>query len=500
MGLFSQHRVRWALAVVALIEVALFAWHLQGQWRLLTRVGTPQTLAGDGLVVLGDGLGYYAWLRSLLIDGDWSFENEFDEHNTLGSAVPTPVNRTAPGRRANHWSVGPACVWALAVVPGHLAVLALQGYGLPWPADGYSVPYQLLVGGTTLLVSLVGLVLVYGICRHYARPVRAAAAATLLTLGTTIVFYSTVEVSMAHGIGTAVLAALVWYWLRSFGSARAGRWLLVGALLGAAALMRWQLATFAILPTGEALLACWQLRRARPLFHLGLAGLAAVFAFVPQMIAWRCVYGEWLLTPLPLGRNWSHPALWLVLWSQDRSLFYWTPICLLACVGYLGLLRPGLRPWEHTLSRGGPAARAPLALLAAAFVLQVYLLASIRGFAIHLGAAYGHRLLTEALVALAPGLALLLEAAGPRTYRWLCGLGCALVLWNLLLITQYRYFLINHAGATTPALALDNLRWLAHYKLHTVAWQMAGVLALGMLLGHPGAGPARFHLRSRIED
>src|SRR5262249_42266047 len=160
-------------------------------------------LAGEGLVIRSDGLGYYAWLRSLLLDGDWSFDNEFDEHNVLGDYLPPPEVRTPMGRRPNPWSVGPACVWAVLVSPGHLAVAALGDAGL---ADGYALPYQLLVGGATLLASFAGLGFLYGIARHFAAPGPAALTAAFLTLGTGVVYYNTVEPAMAHGVGTAVVA------------------------------------------------------------------------------------------------------------------------------------------------------------------------------------------------------------------------------------------------------------------------------------------------------
>ncbi len=93
-------RIRAAVLVVVLVEVGLFAVQHWDQWRNgLVRVGTQQTLAGEGLVVRGDGLGYYAWLRSALIDHDWSFDNEFDDHNPMRQAVPAPGVRTDLGRR-----------------------------------------------------------------------------------------------------------------------------------------------------------------------------------------------------------------------------------------------------------------------------------------------------------------------------------------------------------------------------------------------------------------
>src|SRR5262249_48496666 len=152
-----------------------------------------------------DGLGYYAWLRSALIDHDWSFDNEFDEHNPLENGVQARGARTSLGLRANPFSIGPACFWALSVVPSHLLIQSFQVHGFPWAADGYSLPYQLLVGGTTLLASFLGFVLMYSVCRRFVRFERAALAAASLTLGTPISYYSAVEPSMGHALGTVAV-------------------------------------------------------------------------------------------------------------------------------------------------------------------------------------------------------------------------------------------------------------------------------------------------------
>jgi len=433
------------LAVVMLAELILFTGYHFERWRKgLVPRNDPRLMTGEGFVIRCDGHGYYGWLRSLLVDGDWSFDNEFDEHNPLGDWVPPADQRTALGLRPNPWAVGPACLWSVFVVPAHGVFRALRPMCWPWTTDGYELPYQLVVGLTTLLASFAGLWLLYGICRHYARPVRAALAAALLTLGTTVVYYSSIEVSMAHGPGAAALAALVWYWLRTYGRDDLRRWLVVGILLGIAGLMRWQLVTFAVLPAGEFLLAC----RSRPSTYRAAAGLlvailGAIAAFIPQLVAWHSVYGSWLPAPLATAHNWLCPSLWQVLASSDRSLFYWTPIALLAFVGLALGWNCGGSPERH---RAADSRRQPAALLLSAFVLQVYLVASLWGEQVYLGAAFGLRHFTESVVALAPGLAMLLERATARRYGLLCSLCCLLVLWNLLLVCQYRYRLVPAAG------------------------------------------------------
>ena len=519
----------WILAAVALTGILLFVDYHRERWRKgLVPRNNPQTQAGEGLVIRCDGLGYYAWLRSLLIDGDWSFDNEFVEHNVLGDFVPPPDWRTATGRRALPWSVGPACWWALLIVPAHFALQHLPERGLPWPADGYSMPYQLLVGVGTLLASGLGLFLLYGICRHYARPQRAALAAALLTLGTTIVFYGAIEVSMAHGVGTMAVAALLWYWLRTYSSVQPGRWLVVGLLVGFVALMRWQLVTFALLPLGEAALGLLRRNNAgRRAVGLALAAIGAAVGFLPQMVAWHCVYGQWLAAPIAMEPHWLTPSLGALLVSPDRGLFYWTPLAVIAFMGYFTLFtrRHSLAPRSPVLGGEGLGVRGPALarvhpltpdpsppstgergepgsepcanrigtindtipgeatiLLFVAFVVQIYVLGSLWGGQVYLGVSFGFRHLTEALVALAPGLAFLLERARMPLFRILFVVAMALVVWNLLLIAQYRYGLLPAAGgADFWTMATNCIRLMERKKALLVGQVLAGPLLLMLL-------------------
>lgn len=473
---FWRTRPALILAVVAAIEVFLCIDYHQERWhKALAPLG--QTRSGEGLVIRSDGLGYYAWLRSLLIDGDWAFDNEFDGHNPLRDYVPPSARRTAAGKRPNQWSVGPACVWALVVVPGHFICQASTGADSFWPADGYSLPYQFMVGGTTLLAALAGLGLLYRIGRRHADPEAAAWAAAFLTLGTTIVYYSAIEVSMAHGLGTVAVAWLVWYWQKTYGSDHWRRWLAVGALVGVAALMRWQLVTFALLPAGEWALLVWRRRQdVKTQLILGMsATLGAWLAFLPQMIAWRIVYGQWLARPLATAHHWDCPALCQLLFAQDRGLFYWTPLTLAAFGGTAWFL---VQAWWT--KRETESATEMTALLVGAFALQVYILASLWGAEVSLAVAFGFRQLTEALVALTPGLALLLG----RWRRGACVAGCLLVLWNLLLIGQYRYGWIPADAGADPLTLLANVgRFVSRKKFLIVEQALLGPLLLLFLLG-----------------
>jgi hypothetical protein len=466
---------RWRclpILALALLEIALFCRFCSHWWRDERRPELPATLNGQGMILRGDGLGYYAWLRSMLIDADWSFDNEFDEYNVYGDCVVPPTVRTKIGLRVNVHSIGPACVWAPAVIATDWVLRNLWPGDPPWPTDGYSLPYQLAVGLTSLATSLLGLAFLYGICRLFATPGWAALSATFLAAGTTIVYYETFEVSMAHGMGTTAMAALIWYWLKTYGSLSSRRWLVVGILIGVASLMRWQLSIFALLPTGECALIGWRSLRhgssvnlRRALAGLCLAGLSALIAFVPQITAWHAVFGSWLAVPHNLSHRWLTPNFRQVLIARDRSLFYWTPITFiaLACLLLYGIVRAQNR---QAVEAGDAVhfRRGPVALLAGAFILQIYLIAAVYGDGVFLGSAYGFRLLTESLVVLAPGIAMALANAPPVRARLLGAVCCLLVVWNFLLIEQHRHGLVPPEAGATLTTMLTNIPKLL--KIH----------------------------------
>jgi hypothetical protein len=351
-------------------------------------------------------------------------------------------------------------------------------------ADGYSLPYQYAVAAVALAYGIAALVLLFRVCRHFAEPTAAAAGAACTALGTTFVFFTALEPSWGHGMGATALLAFVAYWLRDFGGDSARRWFLLGLLLGLAAIMRWQLAAFGLVLLGE---WAWTFRPSRPgVARLGRSGLllaAGLFlGLVPQLVAWRVVYGAWLVEPMPLARNWLEPNLWRVLASPDRGFASWTPIVLLAAGGMAAAVVRA----ESSAKR----VQAGLLLLAAAF--QVYALAAISGSGVYVGASFGFRQLTETAVVLGPGLAALLAARR----RWTPAVAlacCALVGWNVLLMGAHRY---GHLpDVSTLADFWRGASWYASMSLkrwnRPEAWSVAAVgLMLAQILAHRWRGPA----------
>src|SRR5215469_18588872 len=98
--------------------------------------------------VRGDGVGYYAYVRSILVEHKLDFENDWRAANqsftmgrVRGDGEIQPTQYTHTGHLDNHFTVGPSMLWAPFLVPVHLAMSTLYNFGLNVRPDGFSRPY-----------------------------------------------------------------------------------------------------------------------------------------------------------------------------------------------------------------------------------------------------------------------------------------------------------------------------------------------------------------------
>jgi hypothetical protein len=376
----------------ALFPLALGALYLQ-----------PQRVASDGIF-------YFAPLRSMVVDFDLDFENEY---RVLG-AMPGYFQRTTTGRLPNNYSLGPAFLW----LPAYLFAHALGLLGLYRPT-GFGYPYFTAVATATAVGGFAGVVFVFRLLREYFDE-RAALPATLLVwLATFHVWYMVFEPSMSHAFAMASVSGLLLVAHR--GVRGAPGLFFAGALSGLVALIRWQNAVF--LP---AALAVFLSKHERPKPRdLVLGALGFLVVFSPQLLYWKLLYGSFLLVPQGGGYvDLGSPRVEEVLFSSRHGLLSWTPVLWLALAGLPRFLRRA------------PAVGGPL-LVSTLFTL--YVNASVSDW--WGGASFGSRRFDGALPFFALGLAASVEWLLPRIERRpLAAVGFLLApfaLWNFLLMGVY---------------------------------------------------------------
>jgi hypothetical protein len=330
----------WAAAVLRrpmLLFAALFAIGLAAQIQLGARLQS-------------DGFYYYAYLRSMAFDRDVNFTNDYtllglQDHPQLFQ--PTRTNHAQSAA-----SIGPAILWAPFFGAGHVVARSLSARHPEIDAQGISFPYRQAVCVAGLFYGLAGCWFCFQIARRYFAAIVAALAVTSVVAGSFLLWYFVKEPSMTHAPSMMAVALFVWSWLRMRDRAvdpAAPRsemlkiWAVLGAVAGLMTLIRWQNALFTLLPLCDVVVAIWRAQRAsdrRRGFDVVLGGavftLAATVVFVPQMIAWRSIYGSWLaVSPLGPQIRWAHPQLVDILWSSRNGLLSWSPMLYLAAIGLI---------------------------------------------------------------------------------------------------------------------------------------------------------------------
>jgi|TARA_B100001964_G_scaffold242845_1_gene318868 hypothetical protein len=296
-----------------------------------------------GRIIDGDGIQYYAYLRSLVFDQDVNFINDYQ----LLYRPENPANvwtstRTTTGHAVNLMSIGPALLW----LPVYLLIFGVMVLGsmagMPIPLDGIAAPFQFAVALSGIAYATAGAFLSYRVCASVFRPAPALWATLVAWLGSPAIYYSVVSPAYSHAVSLFTIALFVHVWLRTRGDWRPARYALLGALAGLAAVVRWQDAIILLLPLGEACLAvAHRTSTLRAIAgRLALMGSVLIVAFTPQALAWRQIYGHFILTPQ--GENfmrWTEPQVLAVLFSWNHGLFSWTPAIILAVGGLFWLIK-----------------------------------------------------------------------------------------------------------------------------------------------------------------
>jgi hypothetical protein len=378
-----------------------------------------------GKAIGSDGLGYYAHLRSAVVDGDLHYANEFLEYNWFGHYVPDPYQRTVTDHVPNKFFVGPAILWAPFFLVAHTLTIQAVNLGFKVVPNGYSVLYQFFIGLGSITYGLLGLILIYRILLRFFQRNEALFASVLIIFSTNVLYYLTTESTMSHAMSLFAVSLFAYLWMKDLGNRTYRSVLLLGASAGLMTLIRPQDMMFSIVIVMEWLgifkrdshVVSSGLERIKQMF---LFGVIFLIMLIPQFIVWKILYGQFIFYSYSSeGFNFLSPHLLDTLFSAHHGLISWTPVILAALVG-LGLF-----------CRKQPKIGAALLT---AFALQWYLNASwwCWWFAI----SFGNRAYVSCSFIFAIGLAAILS----ETKKWTLTvrlISVALIGWNLLFISQY---------------------------------------------------------------
>ena len=292
-----------------------------------------------GARLQSDGFYYYAYLRSLAFDQDVNFTNDY---KMLGLGDKAHLfNPTPTGYAQSAWTIGPAFVWAPFFTAGHAVAGVLGARNPDVSTNGVSFPYRQALCIAGLVYGLLGCWFTWRLVALYFNRGIAAMATAFVVIGSFMLWYMVKEPSMTHAPSMAGAAGFIWMWAATRENRTLRQWALLGALAGFIGMIRWQNVLFALLPACDALALLVGAYRRNDHHRLRatlIAGAAftacAVVAFVPQMLAWRAIYGTFLaVSPVGPQIRWWDPQIIDILWSSRNGLLSWSPALYLGAVG-----------------------------------------------------------------------------------------------------------------------------------------------------------------------
>lgn len=411
--------------------------------------------------VRGDGVGYYAFARALLVEHrldfrrDWlranaSFQmGRIDERGQI-----RPDEYTLTGHLNNHFAIGPAIFWFPPLLLAHAGVLIYDQLGGHVVAAGFSRPYLMAMSLATAGYSFLGLFLAFIMARKYVDERWAFLATLGIWLGSSLPVYMYLNPAWSHALSAFSVALFLWYWQRSSEKRTPAQWMALGALGGLMMDVYYLNVALFVFPLAD-LIRMARSEKAdtaegpqNSLVHVvwdaTLLGTMTLAAFLPTLITKKIIYGSFLNFGYVENWFWYSPALLKIFFSSEHGLFSWTPLLIPAVAGFYLL-----RKYDWNL-----AACAALVLAVFAYMLGCY--QDWHGLS-----SFGSRFFVSLTPLFVIGLAafcawLARRLHERRAFAVIGSLIAALVLWNAGLVFQWGTHLIPARGPISWRTAVHN--------------------------------------------
>ncbi len=255
-----------------------------------------------GQTVYGDGRYYTALVRSLVVDHDLSFTNDYQILGITEKIGPNllPVNK---------YQIGPALFW----MPGYVLIRPL------FLGTGYEFPYQIMISLMSVSGAWIGLVILYQLLKQYFGNTIGIMTVVMIAGTTSLLFYGSVDTVNSHAITFLGSTVFLWMVVRSIDAKVAG------SILGLTLLTRPQEALGILIAVAT-----------KKYRYFAVIFVTALSVYTIQWIIWRISYGAWVLSGYAAngeGFQVSFFPIITVLFHRDSGIIFATPSLISAFAG-----------------------------------------------------------------------------------------------------------------------------------------------------------------------
>jgi len=290
---------------------------------------------------------YYSYLGSVWLDHDLDLSNQFQASGLFKYLTQKALGeRTALGFMPNIYPAGLAVFWSPFFGFGYLVAKLAE-----LPLDGFSRPFvfSVIMGNVFYICAGLYMCFLFG-AKFFARWV--SLLCTLALFFTTPSLYVSYRLFLLLSEPLSLTLAACLFVLAIYCEDKLSPllWGGIGILLGLTIMVRFHNVVFGFAP-GIVLLSNARKNGFSSRLVMAFASLVlgTMIGFLPQLLVWRMLYGEWFLSLagafLPW---WKNPFFLETLFSSRKGLFPWAPVTALCVIGLPIFLKKN-RVWGFIL-------------------------------------------------------------------------------------------------------------------------------------------------------
>lgn len=291
-----------------------------------------------------DGVAYFGFTHSLIIDRDISLKNELDYYNVPSGIKEKWFYPTKEGLVGFPFAIGSSLSSIPFFLFGHILTKIASSIGTIIPlglgGDSYqgSFLYVIAVSLGNCFYAILGFFISLFLLRRLFSKEDSLLACITIWFASPLTFVFFYQATYSHLFESLTVAIFIYTWFILQKDSSLFRWFLLGLIFALISMARWQNLTFGILLLIPPRINL-RLLISYPLFLLG-----GFIGFLPQLITWKIIYGRFLL--IPQGgeyMKWKSPEILNLLFSSWHGLYSWTPITILSTIGLILLWKKSRR-------------------------------------------------------------------------------------------------------------------------------------------------------------
>ncbi len=373
-----------------------------------------------------DDAGYYSFVRSGIIDGDFDFFNE-KRYWHFDRIMPT-------GYSINYWPFGQSFIWMPFFLIGHLLAFFYSFLGYPIAADGYSFPYHSLTFIASSCEAFFALIICYKLLENFFSRRICLTSTILVFTATSLPYFTFIRNRMSHS--GDVLVCFLFFLLYILFQQNKNRpysfFVFWGAFAGLLMDFRYTHIAYLFIPFTvlmETFLpgAMDIALRKKIRFGIFLGSIAFALMVMPQLTIWKKLHGTF--SPMNIMQVIVEPTFSSVL-NSIGNLFFGTtwgfaftePLWLFGFLGLILFVSKDLR-------LGG-------------ICLVIFLAFCVTPVVLGNGNSFGQRYMLSAMPVLALGLGKFIDTAQKKLpFFVIAAFGALMSIWVYILLLNYKIIL-----------------------------------------------------------